>query len=82
MVSFRPVDAALGAAEVERQPQPVGDREAPGLGAQEARRDQQGEDRPAGPRLSRLDVESAEAEGDVGEVDVGAQAVGEERARG
>ena len=73
---------STGCGEVERQVEPVGDGEEPGLGAQQAGQGQQGQDRPAGAGALGLDQQGAEAEGDVGEVDVGAQAVGEEGGAG
>ncbi len=76
-VPLLPIDGGC-LSRPEQQVEQVGEGEEPGLGAQEAGGDEQGEDRPACARAPGLDQQRAEAEGDVGEVDVGAQAVGEE----
>ena len=69
--------ACVALPRIERQVGEVGDGEEPGLGAQQAGGHEQGQHRPTGPRAPRLDCQGAEAEGYVGEVDVGAEAVGE-----
>ena len=63
--------------EVDCQICEVGEGEEPGLGAEEAGEGEEGEDGPACSRAAGLDHERAEREGDVGEVDVGAEPVRE-----
>jgi hypothetical protein len=64
-------------AGIDEQIRQVDEGEEPGLGAQQAGQGEEGQDGPAGAGAFGLYEEGAEDEGDVGEVYVGAQAVGQ-----